>query len=290
MSDFETIGFIGVGVMGEPMCRNLAQKGDLPVVANDPNPEPLDRLGAAGVEALPSAADVAARADLVFLSLPSGAEVSAVAESLLANPRAGQVVVDTSTTPVKLTRDLAARFREAGIAFADAPIARTRAAAEAGTLSVMVGADRALFDRIEPFIRCYASDITLCGDVGAGQVVKIMNNMVLFQTVVALSEALAVGRRAGVDGERLFDTLTKGSADSFALRNHGMKALLPGEFPLHAFSTRYALKDLACALELAEDVGLKLQGAELARALLTETVEQGHGDEYFPAVITTIER
>lgn len=290
MSDFETIGFIGVGVMGEPMCRNLAQKGDLPVVANDPNPEPLDRLGAAGVEALPSAADVAARADLVFLSLPSGAEVSAVAESLLANPRAGQVVVDTSTTPVKLTRDLAARFREAGIAFADAPIARTRAAAEAGTLSVMVGADRALFDRIEPFIRCYASDITLCGDVGAGQVVKIMNNMVLFQTVVALSEALAVGRRAGVDGERLFDTLTKGSADSFALRNHGMKALLPGEFPLRAFSTRYALKDLACALELAEDVGLKLQGAELARALLTETVEQGHGDEYFPAVITTIER
>ena len=117
-----------------------------------------------------------------------------------------------------------------------------------------------------------------------------MNNMVLFQTVVALSEALSVGRRAGVDGERLFDTLTKGSADSFALRNHGMKALLPGDFPRRAFSTRYALKDLACALELADDVGLKLQGAELARALLNETVEQGHGDEYFPAVLTTIDR
>lgn len=284
------IGFIGVGVMGEPMCRNLATKSGLPVVANDPNPEPLDRLAAAGVEAVSSVAEIGGRADLIFLSLPSGVEVSAVAEVLLAQPRAGQTVVDTSTSPVKLTRDLATRFNDAGIAYADAPIARTRAAAEAGTLSVMVGADEALFAKIEPFIRCFAEEVTRCGDVGAGQVVKIMNNMVLFQTVVALSEALAVGRRAGVDGERLFETLTKGSADSFALRNHGMKAMLPGEFPLRAFSNRYALKDLACALELAEDVGLELQGAELARALLTETVEQGHGDEYFPAVITTIDR
>ena len=110
-------------------------------------------------------------------------------------------------------------------------MARTRAAAEAGTLSVMVGADPELFERARPLIATFATEITLCGPVGSGQVVKILNNMVLFETVVALSEARAIARRSGVDPQVLLETFTRGSADSFALRNHGVKAILPGEFP-----------------------------------------------------------
>ncbi len=290
MTEITCIGFIGTGVMGEPMCRNLAEKCGLPVVATDLNPAPLERLAAAGVAALPSAADVAARAELVFLSLPSPEAVSAIADELLAELPDGRIVVDTSTTPVALTRAIAARFAERGFAYADAPIARTRAAAESGTLSVMVGADQALFEQIEPAIRCFAEEVTLCGAVGAGQVVKIMNNKIVFQTVVAIAEALAVGRRAGVDGRVLFETLTKGSADSFVLRNHGMKSLLPGDFPTSAFPTTYALKDLGCALELAGDVGLTLRSSELVRELLTESAAAGHAAEYFPALIDVIDR
>ena len=289
MAEIETLGFIGVGVMGEPICRNLAEKSGVAVLATDLRPEPLERLAAVGVEVAPDAAAIAARAQLIFLSLPGGGEVEAVATALLGAIGDGATVVDTSTTPVALTRALGERFAAAGAAYADAPVARTRAAAEAGTLSVMVGAPEPLFQRLQAYLRCFASEVTHCGEVGAGQVVKLMNNMVVFQTVIALAEALSVGRRAGVDGQCLFDTLAKGSADSFVLRNHGLKALLPGVFPERAFSARYAHKDLSYALQLADDVGIELYGAELARELIAETIERGHGDQYFPAVISTID-
>ncbi len=171
-----------------------------------------------------------------------------------------------------------------GASWADAPIARTRQAAQDGTLSVMVGTTAALYAAIEPLIRCFATDVTHCGDVGAGQVTKILNNMVLFETVNALSEAVAVSKAAGVDPKLLLETLSKGSADSFALRNHGMKAILPGVFPERAFSTEYALKDLSYALELAGDAGIKLRGAELMGTILQEAIDAGSGDNYFPVI------
>ena len=120
----------------------------------------------------------------------------------------------------------------------------------------MVGAAPDLFAKVEPLIRHFATEVTNCGGIGAGQVTKILNNMVLFQTVNALAEAAAIARRSGVEPKLLFETLSKGSADSFALRNHGLKAMIPGEFPERAFSTEYALKDLSYALDLARDVEL----------------------------------
>src|SRR5713101_3593490 len=124
-------------------------------------------------------------------------------------------------------------------------------------------------------LRCIASDVTHCGAVGAGQFVKIMNTMILFQTGVALAEALALARRTGIDPALLLETLAKGSADSFALRNHGMKAMLPGAFPEQAFSAEYALKDIGCALDLARSAELTLPGAELVRALLEQAIAAG---------------
>jgi hypothetical protein len=288
-----TIGFIGLGVMGEPMCRNLATKSGQSVLAYDLSPAALARLRPHDVVAAESVRALAVAADIVFLALPSGAQVETVCageDGILAAARTGQVVVDLGTSPVKLTRELAARFAERGADYADAPVARTREAAERGTLSIMVGASDAVFARIRPLLACVASDITHCGAVGAGQVVKILNNMVLFETVVALSEALAVARRAGLDGGVLFETLTKGSADSFALRNHGMKAVLPGVFPDRAFSAEYALKDLTYALDLAAQSSLRLKGAELAGALLREAIAAGDGDAYWPVLSRVVER
>jgi 3-hydroxyisobutyrate dehydrogenase-like beta-hydroxyacid dehydrogenase len=286
-----SIGFIGLGVMGEPMCRNLAVKQSAPVTGFDQSAAPLERLAAHGVRAAVSLAALAQGSDVIFLALPSGKHVEAVVQGpdgLLARGRAGQLVVDLGTSPVGLTRDLAVGFAAKGIRYADAPIARTRQAAEAGTLSIMVGADDAIFAELRPLLACLATDITQCGPVGAGQIVKIMNNMVLIQTVIGLSEALAVARRAGMDGTVLFETLAKGSADSFALRNHGMKAILPGEFPERAFSVEYALKDLSYALDLARDVGLDLRSAGLADELLKQTVSEGYGAMYWPVVSKVI--
>ena len=287
----ETIGFVGLGVMGEPMCRRVAQHSGRAVVAYDMSPEPLARLSAHGVTAAGSAAAVMRAADIVMLVLPGGPQLEAVcrgSSGLLAHARAGQVVVDHGTSPVALTRALAGEFAALGVAYADAPIARTRQAAEAGTLSIMVGSDDATMARIRPMLDCCADEVTQCGPVGSGQVVKLMNNMVLFQTVAALCEALAIGTAAGVDGALLFNTLTKGSADSFALRNHGMKAVLPDAFPERAFSTEYALKDLSYALDLAEQAGLTPKGAEVARFYLFAAAEAGWGKLYWPVVARVI--
>lgn len=292
MSGIAKLGFIGLGVMGEPMCRNLAERSDLPVVAFDLRPEPLERLASVGVTAAESPIEVMEQTGLVFLSLPGGTELEAVCLAdggLLSVAKSGQVVVDCTTAPVTLTRNIADEFAEKDVGYADAPVARTRAAAEAGTLAAMVGADQDLFEKIEPYISCFASDISHVGGIGAGQLAKLMNNMVLIETIVGLSEALTIARRAGVDGGRLFETLSTGSSDSFALRNHGMKALLPGDFPSPAFSCRYALKDLTYAIDLAGENGIEVPGAETARGVLERAIDLGYGDSYYPALIHALE-
>lgn len=287
MNQLQYIGFIGLGVMGEPICRNLARKASAKVSAFDLDDAPLRRLESDGVERAASPAEIMARSDVVFLSLPSGEVVAQLCRQdggLLSQARPGQIVVDLSTSPVDTTRALGQEFEARQASFIDAPVARTRAAAETGTLAVMVGASPQLFEAVRPLIATFASDIALCGPVGCGQVLKILNNMVLFETVVAISEAKAIGDRAGVDPQVLFDTLSKGSADSFALRNHGMKAVLPGEFPERAFSVRYARKDLLYALKLAQDTGVDARGARVVDQWFTAAIDAGLGEQYHPVI------
>jgi 3-hydroxyisobutyrate dehydrogenase len=281
-----TIGFIGLGVMGEPICRNLVRKSGKRVIAFDLSPEPLAWLKSDGADVSASVADVVAGCGILFLCLPSATHVRAVfeGEGILKNIQQGQIVIDLGTSSVSQTRDFAKRLQARDAAWADAPIARTRQAAQDGTLSVMVGSSPELYAAIEPLIRCFATDVTHCGGTGAGQMTKILNNMVLFETVNALAEAVAVAKRNGVDPALLLGTLSKGSADSFALRNHGLKAIVPGNFPERAFSTEYALKDLSYALELARDAGIKIRGAELIGQVLQEAIDAGSGGAYFPVI------
>src|SRR5947207_10405152 len=287
----ENIGFIGVGTMGEPMCRNLARKSGAAVLAADRNPEPLQRLAADGVKTA-SLDEIVASCRTIFLSLPGGKEVEQVClgdGGILSKVTMGWTIIDTSTAPISLARRLYSEFEGKASAFADAPVARTRQAAIDGTLSIMVGGTSDCFERIEPLLRHMASDVTYCGEAGSGQAVKILNNMILFQTGVALAEALSIARAHGVDGKVLFETLTKGSADSFALRNHGMKAMLPGVFPERAFPTQSALKDLSYAVAMAEDRGVPALGADVARELMERAVELGHDKEYWPVLLKAIE-
>ena len=284
-----SIGFIGLGVMGEPICRNLLRKSGRAVLAFDLAAEPLARIVAEGATAAKSVGDVVAGAEMIFLCLPSAKHVMSVFESILPAAKRGQTVIDLGTSEVGLTRSFAKQLADKGALWIDAPIARTRQAAQDGTLSVMVGATTEQFAAVEPLIRYFATDVTLCGGTGAGQVTKILNNMVLFETVNARAEAVAIAKRSGVEPKLLLDTLSKGSADSFALRNHGMKAIVAEEFPLRAFSTEYAMKDLSYALELGAQAGLNLRGAALMRTIFQEAIDKGMGDAYFPVIAKLID-
>lgn len=287
MTEFKSIGFIGLGVMGEPMCRNIAVGAKREILAFDLNAEPLRRLSQHGVVAASDIKQVARQCDLIFVALPSGEQVRAVCEEeggLRDHAKPGTTVVDLGTSPVSLTRQMSRSFEEKRAHFIDAPVARTREAAQKGTLSIMVGGRQAEFDAVLPFLRFIGSDITYCGPSGSGQAMKILNNMVLMQTVAALSEAAALAEHVGLSAETLFDTLGKGSADSFALRNHGMKAIARGEFPEKAFSTAYAMKDLQYALAIAEEAQLKLIGAKAAGEYLDRAMAGGDRDRYWPVI------
>jgi 3-hydroxyisobutyrate dehydrogenase-like beta-hydroxyacid dehydrogenase len=198
--------------------------------------------------------------------------------------RPGQTLIDMSTAPPALMRKIAADLAAKEALFADAPIARTRRAAVDGTLSIMVGGTAEIFARIRPILETMGNEITHCGDVGAGQVVKIMNNMVVFETTMAVAEALSIAEASGIDGKLLLETMSKGSADSFVLRNHGMKHMLPQDYPEGAFSVRYAQKDLSYARDLAKAAGIKARGADLVATLFDEAIASGDGDRYTPVI------
>src|SRR5215208_2439423 len=288
----ETLGFIGLGVMGASMCANLAAKSGRPVFGFDQRGEPVQHLARQGVQACASIAEVARAADAVFLSLPSGVEVEDVCcgeDGLVAAKGRTHVIVDMSTSPVKLMAELAARLEPQAIAFIDAPVAGMRQRARDGTLSIMVGGSREVFAAVAPYLACMGT-ATHCGDVGSGQTVKILNNMVVFMTVNALAEAITIGRRAGLDAALLFETMAKGSADSAALRTPGLKHLVPDDFPQDAFPTDYAIKDIRLALELAEETGVNAEAARHTCTLLEATSRAGYGKNYYPAMVKLLEK
>jgi len=290
MSETPTLGFIGLGVMGGPMSRNVVKKHPAPVHAFDMSEAALKETCDAGAIAAASVAEVAKAAEVIFLSLPGGKQVAAVCDDIIANGNPGTIVVDLSTTGVADAREVSAKLAQAGMEFADAPVARTRQAAQEGTLSITVGAGDALFPRIEPLLGYMGSDVTHCGDVGCGQVVKLINNTLLFENVAAIAEMMVVAERAGVPPAKLVQAVGLGSGNSFALQNHARKAMVPREFPEKAFPSPYVLKDLGYAVALAEEMGVEPRMATLAGEYYQAAVEQGLGDKYFPAIIEVVDR
>jgi len=279
----KTIGFIGLGVMGEPMCGHLARRSGKAVLAYDLRNEPLARLAEFGVKgATPE--QLARDCEVIIMSLPDGKAMQAVVAQLEPHLKPGQCVVDTSTSSVAATREIGARLTAKGVMFADAPVARTREAAASGKLAIMVGATDETFAHVKDILETMGTDVSHCGPIGCGQVLKILNNMLVFENTHALAEAIAIGRRNGVDPETLLRILATGSGDSFILHNHGMKAMVPEVYPDRAFSVKYSMKDLSYALEMADEAGLKVEGARLAMERLKAADAAGFGDLYHPVV------
>lgn len=289
MNKVEVIGFIGLGVMGSPMCANLIRKSGLAVIGMDRDPQAMAALASPGFTAASDFADLARQADIVFLSVPGIKQVEEICEQIFAAPGRIKYIVDMSTSAVRQTRELATRAARQGLVYLDAPVARLREAARTGTLSIMVGSSQEAFETVRPLLSHMGTDITHCGAVGCGQVAKILNNMTVFMTVHALAEALTIGRRAGMDGRKLLETMALGSSDSFVLRNVGLKYLAEDHFPTQTFPTDYAIKDIQLALELARDGEVAAYMAEGTRALLERSRDAGFAKEYYPIMIRLIE-
>lgn len=292
MAAVKRLGFIGLGVMGGRMCRNLIEKSNLPVIAFDVDQAKTQSLESHGVTSAASIAEVAEAADIIFMCVPGEPQVRDVVftegAGLLAHIKEGQTLVDMTTATVEVNREVAAALKDKGAHFADAPVARGVPAAENGTLAITVGASDAVFETILPYLKCMGGDISHCGGVGNGQVLKLMNNMLIFQNVTALAEAMAIATRAGVDRTKVFEILSKGSGDSYAMRKHGSH-MASGEYPDDQFPVTYSLKDIGYALELAERCGVDAQSAKHAQSRLKMAADKGWGNYYSPVIFKLFE-
>ncbi len=289
-ASIELVAFVGLGAMGGPMCANLSRKSPVPTLAYDLDPNAVQAAVSSGSVAANDLAD-ASRADVVFICVPGEEQIRAVclAEGgLCDHAKAGQIVVDCTTATVRVNLDVSEALATKGAHFADAPVARGVPNAHDGTLSITVGASEEIFNRVAPWLSYMGTDVAYCGPVGTGTVMKLMNNMVLFENVSALAEAMAIATRAGVPRSRVLDLLGQGSADSFALRRHG-SFMTSGDYPTDRFPTTYSLKDLDYALDLADQVGVDAKGARLIRERFSEIVDRGMGHFYSPVVYELFE-
>ncbi len=284
--------FVGLGAMGAPIAANLARVEGVTLRGLDsgsptslPAGVPWSRVGSLA----DGLTDAPADGTVVFLCLPSITQVRAVCEELAAQSVRPRCVVDLSTSDPQGTREVAGRLAEVGIGFLDAPVARGREAAATGELLMMVGGPAELLAQLRPLLDAVASDVVHCGPVGAGQTVKILNNLVLLMNVNALAEAVTVADAHGLDVPTVLSVLRQGSAGSFALDGDPGLALETATFPAGKFAVDYALKDARLAASLAAQVGQQeLPGLQATVALLARASAAGLGADYYPAAVQVL--
>lgn len=284
------IGFVGTGTMGNPMARHLIDAGH-ELTVYDLRPAATANLREMGARGADSPRAAAEGSDVVFTSLPGPADVEdAVLDpehGVLAGLASGTAYIDLSTNSPVVFRRIAESCRERGVDALDAPVSGGSAGAENGTLAVMVGADAPAFERCRPLLERFGPNVYHVGEPGAGNVAKLINNLLFFSNFIAGAEALLIGAKAGVDVGQLAEIITKSSGNSLAI--NVFPRILAGEYGFN-FSVDLAAKDVGLAHELARDVGAPARIAEIVDGVLRRGQAQGWGAEPCTVVLGVLER
>ena len=287
-----SLGFIGAsGLMGHGMAKNLLAKGHSLQLTVHRNRERVADLLAAGAVEAASFAAMAADCELVFVCVTGSPDVEAAvvgAQGLLAGARPGLVIVDCSTSEPDSTARLRERCAVAGVTFVDAPLTRTPVEAEAGKLNVMIGADDAVFARLEPVLRCFAENVFHVGAPGAGHIVKLLNNFIAQAICTATAEAFAVGQRAGIDLKGVVDVVSAGGANSGIFQ--AMAKTLSGDLAGLKFELDNARKDIRYYTHLAEGLAIPSLVGEAVHQALTLASALGHGKKFVPSLVEAQEQ
>lgn len=281
------VGFIGVGNMGGPMCRNIIKNTNHEVVVFDLNADAIKACTDLGASAGASVADVAARCEVVITSLPMPRHVEAVSAEIAAAAKPGTVYIDLSTNSVDCAQRVHAALAAKGIPMLEAPVSGGVTGAAAGTIAIMVGGDAKLFDEHLPLFKSFGKNVIHVGDVGMGSVAKLVNNMLAFCNAAAAAEALMLGRMAGIDMQKLHQVISNSSGNSFGFGNLAGKAFA-GDFKA-SFALDLAHKDLRLALQLADSVGMPGLIAPQVMNLQRMAQARGWGGEDSSSIIRVYE-
>ena len=271
------IGFIGLGLMGKPMCLNLLSAGAELCVFNR-SAAAIDEIKNTKVTVMPDPAAVAAEVDLVILMLadtPAVEQVLFAERGVAQGVHANSLIIDMGTTATLATRDFASRLAEKGARYIDAPVSGGQIGAKGATLSIMAGGEVADIDAVMPVFEAMGRLVTHVGPVSSGQVTKAVNQVIVGLTIGAVSEALAVAKRAGVDLEKAQQALMGGHASSRILQEHGTRMINQTFEPGGKVVTQ--AKDMQQALDLAAELGIELPATALNLTLYKHLIENGLG-------------
>jgi len=283
------IGFIGLGIMGNPMSRNLMKAGHT-LVVYDIVPALLDAAVAQGAARGSSSADVAGRSDLVITMLPDGPEVEQAIlgpGGALEGARPGTTLVDMSSISPLVAQKVGAACASKGVAFLDAPVSGGEPKAIDGTLAIMVGGEKAVFERVLPVLQKMGSSVTLTGPVGAGNVTKLANQIIVACNIAAMGEALVLATRAGLNPEVVFNAIKGGLAGSTVLNAKAPMVIARNFKP--GFRIKLHQKDLRNALLAAESMKVGLPLTSLVQQMIMALMNEGKGDLDHSAIVNFIE-
>ena len=285
-----TVGFVGLGIMGRPMIRNLLKAGHT-VIAYGRNPKKLDACVADGAERGASNRDVGLRASIIFTMLPDGPQVEEVVlgeDGILAGCRPGSLIVDMSSINPLVSQRIASACAERSVDFLDAPVSGGEPKAVDGTLVIMVGGSDENFRKAEPLLQCMGSSVTLTGAVGAGNVTKLANQIMVACNIAAMGEALVLATRCGLDPEIVLNAVKGGLAGSAILNAKGPMLIARNFKP--GFKIRLHQKDLRNALQTAETNHLFLPLTALVQQMLLSLIGDGNGELDHSAIATFVEK
>ena len=283
------IGFIGLGIMGKPMARNLMKAGHSLVVHNR-NTEPVEELAAEGASRASTSAEAASRADIVITMLPDSADSEDVIlgkDGVLEGARQGSVIIDMSSIAPLVSIKIAAEAEKAGVDMLDAPVSGGEPRAVDGTLAIMVGGKEETFERCKPLLECMGMSIVRVGQVGAGNTVKLANQIIVAANIEALGEALVLAKKAGIDPDLVFNAIRGGLAGS-AVMEAKAPLIMNGAFD-PGFRIRLHQKDLHNALLTGKDLGVPLPVTGLVQQMLGALINKGLGEKDHSAIATFLE-
>ncbi len=284
------VGFIGLGIMGRPMAKNVLKAG-FPVTAYNRSPGPREELAEAGADVVTTPREAAADADVVITNVTDSPDVEQVIlgpDGAIEGAARGTIVVDMSTISPEVTRRIGAQLAERGVKMLDAPVSGGDAGAIAGTLAIMVGGDAEDVERARPVLEAMGKRITHCGPLGAGQTVKLCNQVAITGALLGVCEALLFAQKNGVDPSTMIDAISAGAAGSWQLSNLGPKIVARDFAP--GFKVGLMRKDLRLAMENAQQQQIPLPGLALVSQLFSAVQAAGLGDEGTQALVKSLER
>jgi 3-hydroxyisobutyrate dehydrogenase len=284
------IGFIGLGIMGRPMCANLLKAGYSLTVWNRSRPG-IDEVVSYGAQAGSSPADVAAKSDVIITIVTDSPDVQKVVlgpDGVIEGARGGSAVIDMTTMSPSVTRDIAEQLAEKGVDMLDAPVSGGDVGAKAGTLSIMVGGKGDVFERCLPVLQAMGKNIIHIGPHGAGQTTKLCNQIAVALNMLAGCEAIMLAAKSGIDPRKMLEAISAGAAGSWMLSNLAPR-IVNGDFA-PGFMIRLAQKDLRLVLESAQELQLPLPGAALMNQVWRAVEAEGGGDLGTQAAIKALEK